>query len=77
MKQLKINKLLEWCTKKGIFSKPQVDSYGVTHEYTSAVRRIQELAEYDDGIRRLTDDEAKIRGFIKKGNKVIAWYEMI
>lgn len=83
--------LYEWGKRQSHFlSSHSINYYGTTHGFDSATRRAREWADeyelYQKGIikkepkykvRRLPDNEALFRGLIKKGNKVLAWYEFI
>lgn len=68
--------LLDWCRFKGVFTSADAHRWGVENYYTSADRRVREFAEEEStGIRRIPDDEAKLRGIIK--GATLACYEVV
>ena len=73
----KKQELHEQCLRWGVFNSAQVDAWGVEHYYTSACRRVRDMAgDENSQIRRILNHDAKTRGLIRKGYANLAWYEV-
>ncbi len=67
--------LFEKLKSMGVFSSAQVHELGTKLYYTSAERRVREMAE-EGTIRRLEAEEIRFRGLWRPGNQHLAWYEI-
>ena len=72
--QTKKEQLLSWMSGKKVFSSVDVRVWGVENYHARADRDARDLAEKGI-IKRLTNQEAKERGLVKKNRAVIGWYE--
>ena len=72
----KKSELVSRLTAIGIFSTVLIDKIGIKMGYTSAKRRVREIAEEGEYFRSIPNKEAKERGLVKKGMQPIRWYEV-
>ena len=69
----KEQKLEAWCAEQGFFSSHDVNFWGTNNYFDSATRRVRELAQKNNKIRKLPKDEVIFRGFKTK----CAMYEWV
>ena len=83
MKESKKDKLLQWMWSRKVFNTVDIDRYGIDMFYTSAKRRVRQMAEEcritgrpikGVNIQRLTDAEAILCGHVKESNQRLSWY---
>lgn len=79
MQTIELNKadiLYDRLKHLGIFSSVTVREIGLQIFYTRADRTVREWAE--KGLfRRIPDNEAVLKGLVKKGQAHLAWYELV
>lgn len=69
-------KLLQWCRFKQIFNYVDIRNYSLENFYLRADRTVRDFVT-EGKIRRISDEEALLRGLRKDGNARLAWFETI
>lgn len=69
-------KLLQWCRFKKIFNYVDIRNYSLENFYLRADRTIRDFVN-EGKLKRISDEEAILRGLIKKGNARLAWFETV
>lgn len=64
-----------WCRRKKVFSSVDVTKYGMENFFLRALRECRQLAA-DGHIRRIPLDECRLKGLIRDGGAMLAWWEV-
>lgn len=72
----KEEELLDWCLEKRLFNYIDIKNYSMNNFYLRAERTIRDFVT-EGKIKRISDDEAVLRGLRKPGRACIAWFEII
>ena len=67
-------KLLQWCRFKKLFNYVDIRHYSLENFYLRADRTIRDFVS-EGKIKRISDEEAILRGLRKDGNARLAWFE--
>lgn len=69
-------KIYEWARSKKLFSYIDIRDWGIENFCLNADRRVRELVE-EGLLKRVSREEALLRGLIKEGRAQIAFFELV